>query len=248
MKKIIINADDYGLTIGCSLGIIKAMKDGLVTGTTVMINMPHAQESIILAKENNIYSMGLHLNLTYGKPMSDTNKVLSLVDDKGNFKKFNDIISSGDIEEIKHELNMQVQAFMKTGMKLTHIDSHHHIHMTEKLQKLCVNIARVLDVPIRKINKPIEEYNVVTTDVFYSDFYKDSVSVDLIKNLITKAPDGVTEIMTHPGYVDDVLINTSTYNTHRKIELDVLTNDELIQWVKNSQIKLISFNELKTKN
>ena len=176
MKKIIINADDFGLTIGCSLGIIKAMKEGLVTDTTVMINMPHAQESIRLAKENNIDSLGLHLNLTYGKPLSDINKVLSLVDEKGNFKKYNDITNYGILEEMKHELNMQVDAFMKTGIKLTHIDSHHHIHMTEKLQKLCVNIARELNVPIRRINKPVEEFNVVTTDVFYSDFYKDGIS------------------------------------------------------------------------
>ena len=51
--------------------------------------------------------------------------------------------------------------------------------------------------------------------------------------------------MSHPGYVDDELINTTSYNIHRKTELDILTNHELIQWIKNNHINLISFNELK---
>lgn len=245
MKKIIINADDYGLTIGCSQGIIKAMQQGIITSTTVMINMPEAMASIDLLKANKITHIGLHLNLTYGKPLSTPDKVLSLIDERGYFKRLDGILSEGNLDEINYELSLQVAAFLKTGLTLTHIDSHHHMHMRPKLQKLCVEIARGLNVPIRKITNPLEKYDILTTDEFYASFYKDSLSIETIKNIIENAPEGISEIMTHPGYVDETLMMTTSYNTHRQIELDILTNPDLIAWINKKGIKLVNYQVLK---
>ena len=128
MKKVIINADDFGYSSAVNLGIIKAYKEGILTSTTLMANMPGCDEAINLAKENPDLGVGGHLVLTCGKPLT---KGESFVDGKGDFyslteyKKHRNEMSD---EEIFQEWSYQIDYLMDHGLKLTHLDSHHHVH------------------------------------------------------------------------------------------------------------------------
>ena len=89
MKKLIINADDLGLTPGVTRGIIKAHLNGIVTSTSAMMNSPHISQSLsAVNKEAPSLGLGVHLVLTWGKPLLPANAVPSLVDNQGNFFKF----------------------------------------------------------------------------------------------------------------------------------------------------------------
>lgn len=82
--KVIINADDFGLTRSVNDAIFELAQKGTITSTTVMTNMPFAEEAVELLPNKNI-SIGLHVTLTQGKPVSDPERIVSLVDKNGNF-------------------------------------------------------------------------------------------------------------------------------------------------------------------
>ncbi|MGI6680446.1 MAG: ChbG/HpnK family deacetylase [Bdellovibrionota bacterium] len=81
--KVIINADDFGLSVGVNKGIIDAFKEGLISSTSILINMPDAEDAILRFKQNKGLGLGLHVNLTKGKPLLNLE---SLVGEAGNFK------------------------------------------------------------------------------------------------------------------------------------------------------------------
>lgn len=249
MRKVIINADDFGLTMGCSLGIIKALKEGLVTSTTIMMNMPKTKDSIQLAKENMINAMGVHLNLTAGRPLSPTNEIPSLLDKQGRFNKTNIYPSKTlNLNEVERELERQINAFLDNKLELTHLDSHHHVHMNKGIKDVCIDLARKYDLPLRLPHigniKSDAEYGIVTPHSLSCDFYNEGATMEQFKKIIDGIARGITEIMTHPGIVDDELTRVSSYNHKRGRELEILTDKRLIDWMGEKDIQLISFKDL----
>ena len=82
IKRLIVNADDYGLSEGVCLGILKAHRDGILTSTTCMMNMENIEKYLEMTKDYPNLGLGVHLNITVGKPLTN----VSFVDEKGNFK------------------------------------------------------------------------------------------------------------------------------------------------------------------
>jgi chitin disaccharide deacetylase len=130
-KYLIVNSDDFGISENVSRGIIEANQKGIVTSTSVMANMPAAASSIAAAHEQAPQlGLGLHLVLSFGRPVSSPEKVLSLVDENGLFaQNYQDLMrmlpayTAGDLET---ELNAQFDRFVEiAGHKPDHIDSHH---------------------------------------------------------------------------------------------------------------------------
>ena len=83
--KLIINADDYGLTINVSKAIILGLKKGILTDTNAIVNTPDFKASAEMAHSHGIHEMGLHCLLTMGKPLSHPESIPSLVNEKGMF-------------------------------------------------------------------------------------------------------------------------------------------------------------------
>lgn len=253
MKRVIINADDFGMTRGCTEGIIKAMMEGIVTSTSVMINMDGALQSITFAKENGIEAIGLHLTLTAGKPVTETEKIGSLVQENSRFhKRSKALLSKIKLEEVRIELEKQVEVFLKTGMGLTHLDSHHHIHMYDGVREVVGGLAKKYGVPLRHPDHRTKKYllnnNIVTTDYFSMDFYGEGANLENLIRIIEEFPRGTIEIMTHPAFLDDELMKMSNYNNDRERELEILTGNEIKKWLESSDVRLISFKELRDEN
>ncbi len=82
---LIVNADDFNLTDGVSRGILEAHRSGIVTSTTVMVNLRGLETNRALAQAHSHLGLGLHLNLTFGPTILPRGKVLTLVDDAGHF-------------------------------------------------------------------------------------------------------------------------------------------------------------------
>lgn len=251
LKKLIINADDFGLTDGCNYGIIYAMKLGVVTSTSIMINMPKASDAIKLAKDNGIEGIGLHLTLTCGEPVSPKEEVPSLINDRGHFyKRRAELFPVMNLDEAEKELRNQILEFRKYDIKLSHLDSHHHIHMYDGIREIVANLAKEYNLPLRQPNIETKELliklGVQITDSFSMSFYNDKANVNELINIIDKFPDGSIEIMTHPAIVDKELYDHSSYNEQRLEELKVLTSKELKGWIEANNIKLITYGDLGT--
>ena len=85
VKSLIINADDFGFSRGVNLGIIEAFQHGVLTSTTLMVNMQEADHAVELARQNPELGVGIHLTLTAGRPI--LGGLHTITDEEGNFRK-----------------------------------------------------------------------------------------------------------------------------------------------------------------
>ncbi len=153
--KIIINADDFGMTKSVNKAIFEIAKKGALSSTTVMVNMPYASEAKELLELN--ISIGLHFNLTEGKPISDKSKVQSLVDNDGNFlgkPDFMKRIKSKQIkqEEVLIELEAQYNKLYEViGDRLDHFDSHQGLNKLNVVNKALLQFGKKNKIPAVRV-------------------------------------------------------------------------------------------------
>jgi predicted glycoside hydrolase/deacetylase ChbG (UPF0249 family) len=242
-KYVIVNADDFGLSHGCNRGIVKAILEGVVTSTTLMMNMSATADAIKLAKKHQLRCIGIHLNLTTGVPMMPIKNVPSLVRHEGVMTKENFELFL-PLEEVEAEWRAQLRSFIGSGLELTHIDSHHHIHTQPHYIELSRKLAKEYKVPLRGA----EEESEWLVPKFSSAFYDEQISVDFFKRLVTQTQELCMEIMVHPAQVDDELFKVSSYTTKRSKELAALTDLALVQWSKKQPIKWIHYGDLPQKS
>src|SRR5215813_14504652 len=84
-KQLIVNADDFGMTEGVNRGIIDGHTRGVISSATLMANMPAFDAAVRLAKDHPALGVGLHFNITQGRPVADASRVSSLINDRGEF-------------------------------------------------------------------------------------------------------------------------------------------------------------------
>ncbi len=144
MIRLIVNADDFGLTPGVSRGIVTAHKDGIVSSTTLMVNMPAAPEAVAMAREHPGLHLGLHLVVTAGRPVLPPGQVPSLVDAEGHFRKgFRALRLTAKLAEVALEWEAQLDRFEElVGRLPTHLDSHHDAHLAPGLTEIAVALAK----------------------------------------------------------------------------------------------------------
>jgi len=218
--KVLFNADDFGLTKGVTDGIIQAYNQGVVRSTTLMMNGESVDYAIKQSKKHPHLKVGVHLNLTIGKPIN--NNVPNLIDENNQFKfsneSYDDFI---DTNQVKKEWRSQIELFLKSGIPLHHLDSHHHVHGWPSLKNIIINLAYEYNVPVRFVSTLKDHNDITLTKSLYDGFYEEGVSEDIFKKL-TELNYNSVEVMTHPAIVDKDLQRLSSYTLKRKQELDIL--------------------------
>lgn len=243
IKQLIVNADDFGMSEGVTLGILKAHQDGIVSSTTVMMNMPYALFALQEAKKFPNLGIGIHLVLTVGKPLIKGNK--SFTDENGYFirpDQYPDHQPHGNHQELYQEWKAQIESFIQTtGRKPTHIDSHHHVHLLPQHIEVAKKLAKEYDIPMRQRDQVLDHYQYVRMD---DRFYKDRVTFDFFQEIID-VPDTTIELMCHPAYIDYRLYTMSSYHINRALELDLLTSDSIKNLLRRHHITLINYSDIK---
>ncbi|MCU6797523.1 carbohydrate deacetylase [Paenibacillus sp. WQ 127069] len=239
-KYLIINADDFGLSQSINQGIIEAYHAGTVSSTTLMCNMPGFHDAVTLAKKTPSLGVGLHFNLTYGKPLANQQKVSSLVNPKGVFSKDR---SKWTEAHIITELEVQFKRFIASGLYPTHLDSHHHIHIdSELVYRALKDLSIRLQIPMRLHPLIIEDRQIFrSSDYLILDTYDTDDGVDRLIGYLDHLPDGITELMCHPGYVDDDVRAYSVWTDGRAKELHVFTNQRIVEKLSELDIQLVNF-------
>ncbi|MCL2507396.1 MAG: ChbG/HpnK family deacetylase [Endomicrobia bacterium] len=224
-KKLIVNADDFGYAQDINEGIIYAHKNGIVKSTTVLTDRNAFSDAVVLSKENPELKTGLHIDL----------------DDFLNIKRPGGIITGykvkPTIQQINYKINSQIDKFLNAGLKLSHIDGHHHAHLLPEVLPVVIQKAKEFNVPIR----------------FWAGFYKDAETAIKMKNVLDeqgiKYPAhfingwywgnvdesfDAAELMVHPGFSDP----------WRKSETANCCSPDLIQYLKEQNIEIVSFEEI----
>lgn len=250
MYKLIVNADDFGLNDGVSRGILQSMAEGIVTSTSIMMNMPSAEGAITLAEAVGKRTFGLHLTLTCGRPVLDPGKIPSIVDEKGLFFHDRSQLTKANIIQIEEECRAQLQKFFGCGLKLSHIDTHHHIHELEEILPVFVKLAHENNVPLRtpqpELRDLIRTAGVKTTDIFDDRYYGGQCRIENLTAFLASHHGftGTVELMCHPGIVTDELRMSSKYTDGRGMELEALTSLEIKKFIVENKIILTNFIEM----
>lgn len=247
MKKVIINADDFGMSFGNTIGILYAHDKGIVTSTSCMINMPYAEFALKEAKKYPNLGVGIHLNITVGQALTKGKK--SFTDDEGNFinkKLYPDGNPHADKDELYEEWKAQIEKFIKVAHKKpTHIDSHHHVHLLPWHIEVVKKLANEYDLPIRQTLQIDYRYEYIPfTEAWYG--FK-NITIEKMQDIILKSQ-GNIEIMCHPALIDQELYDTTSYSLERMKELSLLCQNSLKEWIDWQNIELINYSDLRRVN
>lgn len=148
---LIVNADDLGIHPAVNDGIRDAFVNGIVTSATLLINMPHALQAIAEVVRPTGLPVGVHLNVTAGRPVSSPLAVPDLVDERGLFRRdagdyfrmaVKGGLSPGLLGQVRTEWDAQLALARAELPDPTHIDSHQHLHMIPALFEVAVEVAR----------------------------------------------------------------------------------------------------------
>jgi len=222
MKYLIVNADDFGASTGINNAILELHCLGVLTSTSLMIDMPAAGHALAIASRTSSLGLGLHLTLTdeRGAPLVD----------------FNDALVCAT------ELNRQIERFRAMAGRLpTHLDSHQNVHRDTRLNALFVRLASEHGLPLRE-HSPARYFSS-----FYGQWdgetHPEHISVDsLLRMIESEVREGITELSCHPGYSRPDF--DSPYDKEREIELNTLRDPRVLHFINDRHIKLISFREL----
>ena len=211
---MIINADDFGLSQSVNRAIVKAFENALISDTTMMANGVAFDEAVRLANENGFTdNVGVHFNITEGKPLTDSIKECPSFCENGVFHgRINRLkpLSKAEKTAVYKELSAQVRKIKSTGLAIDHADSHHHIHTALFIAPIVLDICKengidkirlhrnIGSIPAYKkaiknaYNRSLHKRGFITTDYFGS--------LDDIKGI---AIPGNLEIMVHPDHDKD---------------------------------------------
>lgn len=242
MKYLIINADDFGLSAPVNEGIIRAFEAGGITNATLMVKRDFAGEAVRFAKNKPSLPLGLHLDLDdllggaeQGDERFNLDRIETMLQDDSFFKR------------LDAEIDEQISTFKETGLELTHIDGHHHLHAIPRIFQLLIEKMASHGIKTVRLSQKFDLVKYPPIEWDYSFFeemktllkqngiiYTDHFITGWQAYDLQKMAEGVTELMTHPGTTEQWRID----------ELNTLTSGKWTDALNEQGIVLTSFREL----
>lgn len=283
LKGLIINADDFGLTEGINSGIISLFVRGVVKSASLMVTCGAFNNAIELIRRFPELDVGIHLVLIDEKPVCEPPHIKSLVCKKGHFfsvthflfRYFLGRIKKKDLEK---ELRAQFHRAINSGIKITHIDSHKHIHILPGILDIIIKLSREFNVkfvrcsdegmglkymlsssrinfkrlivvyPIKILAKIAKEKlrkaGLDFAVSFFGLFNSGNLRLIDIEKMSTSLKGGISELMVHPGNIDDeLMLKYGQWRYDWQREKDLLAQENVSILFKEKSISLLSFND-----
>jgi len=161
LRRLIVNADDFGFTTGINRAIVEAHTRGIVSSSTLMANGPAFEDAVRLAKTMPRLSVGCHVVLIDGEPVLDAKRLPSITSAHSNGARFRDGLKSFaaraltgrlDPAEIEAEAGAQIRKLQTAGINVSHVDTHKHTHLFPAILRPVLRAARACGV--RAIRNP----------------------------------------------------------------------------------------------
>lgn len=245
-----MRADDLGFCEAINYGIHKTVEQKNITCVGLMPNAEAAEHGYNLIKEYDI-SLGQHTNICLGKPVSNPKYIPSLVDENGVFYRSKDINSRKfdtiDLKECEIEVEAQLKRFVEiTGKYPDYFEG--HAVFSEIFFQALRNVAKKynlffcnpMDPNWQKENNVFlpKMYKLDNNNCYDPEKYLEELTHNLLKNKNSI-------LIFHPGYLDQYVLENSSFTKIRTLELDFLCSDYLKKWKKNNHVQFINFKELK---
>jgi hopanoid biosynthesis associated protein HpnK len=159
--RLIIHADDFGLSEQINNGIRHAYLDGILTATSIMATGSAFEHGIDICRSTPDLDLGVHLTLVEEKPLLNGYTISSLVDNSGKFYKNAKVFVrrylSGKIRlaELRRELDAQIRRVLDCGVSVSHLDSHQHLHLLPGIWRIVIELAKKYTIPY--VRRPREQ-------------------------------------------------------------------------------------------
>ena len=170
MRRLIINADDFGLTVGVNRAIVEAHSKGLVTSTTLMSNAAAVNDAVDRARAAPQLGVGCHVVLVDGVPLLPAKDVSSLLAEDGvrfrdGWPSFAASALRGHLQpdQIAAEVEAQIRSIQAAGLHVTHVDSHKHVHLLPEVLRPMLRAARACGV--RAVRNPFEPRKALSSGI-----------------------------------------------------------------------------------
>ena len=270
-RRLIVNADDFGLTEGVNAGIVEAFQNGILRSASLMANGPAFDDAVRLARANPGLDVGCHLVLIAGRAVSDPGRELP----RSLPRLVARLASGWRAGAIEREFAAQIEKIQGAGVSLSHLDTHKHTHLAPPVLEAVLRVARSHDIPWvrrpfdlpltaardsaartsrflnaamrplrRRFSRKLASFGCRAAGHFAGFQMTGRFHAPQLVKLIHALPEGLTEFMCHPGYCTEELLATKTrLKQTRQTELEALLDPEVSQAVSERAIELISFRE-----
>lgn len=240
--EILIRADDLGYSEAVNYGIFKSAKDGIINNIGLMSNMEKARHGYQLVSDLDI-CLGLHANISAGKPISDPAEIPSLVNDecfKGSKSYNNGQLDIVNFEEAFKEVQKQVEFFKEiVGYTPRYIDF--HAVFNQNFISAVKAVADMNNIPFIGISSETELYtlNNSTLQTQIAIGTTQQELFDSFRKIIAENKSGCFDlIIYHPGFIDADLLMHSSLTEKRVYETAFLTSNELKTYISREDITL----------
>jgi predicted glycoside hydrolase/deacetylase ChbG (UPF0249 family) len=264
LRTLVVNADDLGLTVGVNNGIFDAHDRGILTSASLMANAPATANAIRGLRTRSALGIGVHLTLVDGAPMLLPDRVPSLVQDDGRFppswKPFivSCLLGRVSMYEVERELAAQIGRLVSEGIRPTHLDAHKHVHAYPPVFAIVVRLAERFGIPVVRVpyegslaDLPLfvwtqRDYAIawahrVRTPHFVGRAITGVMTSDSLASALRGLRAGHTELMVHPGYVDDALRRMPTRLLEsRAQEVALLASGDVADLLIDEHIQLVT--------
>ncbi len=270
MKRLIVNADDFGFTRDVNAGIIEAHRRGILTATTLMANGAAFDDAVRLAEENPTLDVGCHLVLVQGESVAEPGRPLPA----GGAELFRAL--AGERLPVYREFAAQIRRIRAAGICPTHLDTHKHTHLLPHVLAAVARLAQEFGIPwVRRpfdlplaasragvplgrrllsraltvasggFYETLRAHGCRTTDHFAGFQITGRYRAAQLAALIRALPEGSTEFMCHPGRCGAELRAARTrLKESREAELEALMDPAVRQALQEAGVKLTSYRDL----
>jgi hopanoid biosynthesis associated protein HpnK len=276
-KYLIINGDDFGFSSSVNQAIIESHEQGILRSTSLMVSGQACAEAVNLAKNHPDLGVGLHLVLVCGQSVLPYDKIPHLVDRDGNFR--DDPVKAGLTyqfnrearKELALEIRAQLEKFQETGLPMSHLDGHLHLHAHPVVLGIIKDLAAEFDLKVLRL--PSEELNftlAIDRSHFWTKFVWFQVfeqlrrhGEGLFKNTEVIIPDKVYGLLATGRISEDYLLQlipkiqteiaeiyahpdcSSLSNPSGPMELQTLLSHQVRDRIQACGFELINFHTLK---
>jgi predicted glycoside hydrolase/deacetylase ChbG (UPF0249 family) len=228
-RRLIVNADDFGLSAGVNRGIAQAHEHGILTSASMMVRASHATEAAAYAKAHPELSVGLHVDL-YEWHYNGEHWVAAY-----------EVVNADDEAEVGAEVAAQVERFCAlVGCEPTHLDAHQHAHRSEPAQSIVLEHARRLGVPVRGFTPGLRYEGGFYGQSGKGEPWPTGITVEGLSALLRALPAGASELGCHPALDDD---SGSSYSAERTIETATLCDPRVRAVLDDEEIALRSYRD-----
>lgn len=280
VRKLIVNADDFGLTRGVNRAVAQAHCEGVLTSATMMANAAAFEDAVHVSAANPSLAIGCHVVLVDGVPVLPQHHIPSLVEGTGLSRSLGRFAMNASLKrvrqtEIEAEAIAQITRLQQAGLRVTHVDTHKHTHMFPAVLAPLLRAARACGVLairnpfdlagwrflqahpelwkrwgevtlLRSLRsnfvRAVRASGLKTTDGTAGVIVTGAMTQDSLRSTLQDLPDGVWELVCHPGLDDDELQGVRTrLRQSREQELRILISPSTSSLLREMDFELTTY-------